>query len=102
MFQQNLLNLLVKYFNEVNTLEKGSALTILSSNHNLKSLRISDLKKLIEGSKIISLAKRPGKKEGLKEETKTINFVFASMDSREQHDNKIKGNAKLYGIKQYI
>ena len=41
------IDLLVKYFNEVNTLEKGSALTILSSNHNLKSLRISDLKKLI-------------------------------------------------------
>lgn len=45
------------------------------------SMDPSDLKKLIEGSKIISLAKRPGKKEGLKEETKTINFAFASVVS---------------------
>ena len=38
-------------------------------------------KKLIQGSKIISLARRPGKKESLKEETKTINFAFASVVS---------------------
>ncbi len=45
------------------------------------SMDQEDLKKLIEGSKIISLARRPGKKEGLKEETKTINFAFASVVS---------------------
>ena len=40
-------DLLEKYFKEINMSEKGSALEILSSNHNLKSLRISDLKNLI-------------------------------------------------------
>lgn len=45
------------------------------------SMDQDDLKKLIEGSKIISLARRPGKKESLKEETKTINFAFASVVS---------------------
>ena len=41
------IDLLVKYFNESKTIEKGYALAILSSNHDLKSLRISELKNLI-------------------------------------------------------
>ena len=45
------------------------------------SMSPNDLKRLIEGSKVISLARKPGKKEGLKEENKTINFAFASVVS---------------------
>ena len=41
------IDLLVKYFNESKTIEKGYALAILSSNNYLKSLRISELKNLI-------------------------------------------------------
>ena len=45
------------------------------------SMNPNDLRNLIEGSKVISLASKPGKKKGLKEEIKTINFAFASVVS---------------------
>lgn len=45
------------------------------------SMNPDDLKNLIEGSKVISRARKHGKKEGLKEEGKTINFAFASVVS---------------------
>ena len=45
------------------------------------SMNPNDLRNLIAGSKVISLASKPGKKMGLKEEKKTINFAFASVVS---------------------
>ena len=45
------------------------------------SMGPDELKQLIQGSKVISLARKPGKKKGLKEEVKTINFAFASVVS---------------------
>jgi N-acetylneuraminate synthase len=45
------------------------------------SMNPNDLRNLITGSKVISLASKPGKKMGLKEEKKTINFAFASVVS---------------------
>ena len=40
------------------------------------SMGPDELKQLIQGSKVISLARKPGKKKGLKEEVKTINFAL--------------------------